>query len=45
MSEGHGWQVSAYTTRELYARNGFEFPEDDMAAAFGDLSCVAATLK
>jgi len=29
----------------LYARNGFEFPEDEMAAAFGDMSYVAATLK
>jgi len=41
----HGWQVTAHPARELYARNGFEFPEDAMAAAFGDLSYVAATLK
>jgi len=41
---GHGWQVDAHPARELYARNGFEFPEDEMAA-FGDLSYVAATLK
>jgi methyltransferase (TIGR00027 family) len=41
----HGWQVTAYPARELYASNGFEFPEDAMAAAFGDLSYVAATLK
>jgi methyltransferase (TIGR00027 family) len=41
----HGWEVTAYPARELYASNGFEFPEDAMAAAFGDLSYVAATLK
>jgi len=40
---GHGWQVTAYPARELYSRNGFDFPEDAMAAAFGDLSYVAAT--
>ncbi|ASW87253.1 class I SAM-dependent methyltransferase [Mycobacterium intracellulare] len=42
---GHGWQVSAHPARELYARNGFEFPEDEMAATFGELSYVAATLE
>ncbi|MCA2243656.1 class I SAM-dependent methyltransferase [Mycobacterium sp. WUMAC-067] len=42
---GHGWQVSVHPARELYARNGFEYPEDEMAATFGDLSYVAATLK
>jgi methyltransferase (TIGR00027 family) len=41
----HGWQVTAHPARELYARNGFEFPENEMAAAFGDMSYVAATLK
>ncbi|WP_025737580.1 class I SAM-dependent methyltransferase [Mycobacterium genavense] len=41
----HGWQVTAQPARELYARNGFEFPNDQMTAAFGDLSYVAATLK
>jgi len=42
---GQGWQVTPHPARELYARNGFEFPEDEMAAAFGDMSYVAATLK
>ncbi|BBY11991.1 class I SAM-dependent methyltransferase [Mycobacterium marseillense] len=42
---GHGWRVSAHPAQELYARNGFEFPEDEMAATFGDLSYVEATLK
>jgi methyltransferase (TIGR00027 family) len=41
----HGWRVTPHAARELYARNGFEFPEDDMTAAFGDMSYVAATLK
>ncbi|UXA08002.1 class I SAM-dependent methyltransferase [Mycobacterium sp. SMC-2] len=40
----HGWQVRAHPARELYARNGFDFPEDEMSAAFGELSYVAATL-
>lgn len=41
----HGWRVLAHPARELYVRNGFEFPEDEMAATFGDLSYVAATLE
>jgi methyltransferase (TIGR00027 family) len=41
----HGWDVTAFPARELYAGNGFEFPEDAMAATFGELSYVAATLK
>jgi methyltransferase (TIGR00027 family) len=40
----HGWDVTAQAVRELYAHNGFEFPEE-VVAAFGDLSYVAATLK
>jgi methyltransferase (TIGR00027 family) len=40
----HGWRVAAHAARELYARNGLEFPEDAMTAAFGDMSYVAATL-
>ncbi len=41
----HGWDVTPHPARELYARNGFDFPEDEMAATFGELSYVAATLK
>jgi methyltransferase (TIGR00027 family) len=41
----HGWQVTPHPARELYAHNGFEFPEDEMAAVFGEMSYVAATLK
>lgn len=40
----HGWDVTAHSVRELYAHNGFEFPEE-VVAAFGDLSYVDATLK
>jgi methyltransferase (TIGR00027 family) len=41
----HGWAVTAHPARELYAQNGFEFPENELTAAFGDMSYVAATLK
>jgi methyltransferase (TIGR00027 family) len=41
----HGWQVTPHPARELYARNGFEFPEDEMTATFGEMSYVAATLE
>jgi len=41
---GHGWVVTARSVRDLYAQNGFEFPEE-LTAAFGDLSYVAATLQ
>jgi hypothetical protein len=37
--------VTAHSAKEMYAHNGFEFPEDEMAAALGDMSYVAATLK
>ncbi|OBK92977.1 SAM-dependent methyltransferase [Mycobacterium sp. 1245499.0] len=40
----HGWDVTAHAVRELYAHNGFEFPEE-VVVAFGDLSYVAAALK
>ncbi|WP_343602120.1 class I SAM-dependent methyltransferase [Mycobacterium sp.] len=40
----HGWQVTASAARELYAHNGFEFPDDEMMAAFGEMSYVSATL-
>jgi methyltransferase (TIGR00027 family) len=41
---GHGWQVTAHAVKELYAQNGFEFPEE-LTAAFGDISYVDATRK
>ncbi|MDT5140886.1 MAG: hypothetical protein QOE48_6674 [Mycobacterium sp.] len=42
---GHGWQVNAHPAEELYARNGFQFPEDESMALFREMSYVAATLK
>jgi methyltransferase (TIGR00027 family) len=42
---GHGWQVNAHPAKELYTRNGFQFPEDQSMAMFGQMSYVAATLK
>jgi methyltransferase (TIGR00027 family) len=42
---GQGWQVSAHPAEELYARNGFQFPEDESMALFREMSYVAATLK
>lgn len=41
----HNWEVARHSAKELYARNGFEFPDNELTAAFGDLSYVAATLK
>ena len=41
----HGWQVDGHPAKELYARNGFQFPEDSAMAVFGEMSYVIATLK
>jgi methyltransferase (TIGR00027 family) len=40
----HGWQVALHSARELYAHNGFEFPEDEQAGLFSEMSYVDATL-
>ncbi|OSC25619.1 SAM-dependent methyltransferase [Mycobacterium vulneris] len=40
---GHGWDSSVHTTPELYAANGFDFPEQPSMAAFGDIRYVTAT--
>ena len=40
----HGWQVTARSAQEMYAHNGFEFPDDEMAAVFGEMSYVSAVL-
>jgi methyltransferase (TIGR00027 family) len=42
---GHDWQVDAHPAKELYARNGFQFPEQSTMAVFGEMSYVNATLK
>ena len=39
-----GWQVTEQNSREAHAANGFEFPDHEVTAAFGDLSYVTATL-
>ena len=40
----HGWRVTAYPAKELWARNGFDYPEEEMRANFGEMSYVSATL-
>jgi methyltransferase (TIGR00027 family) len=39
-----GWQTTVRSTPELYADNGFEFPEGPTMVAFGDIRYVSATL-
>ncbi|MGH3967279.1 MAG: class I SAM-dependent methyltransferase [Mycobacterium sp.] len=40
----HDWQVTAHLVKELYARNGFEFPQHESMASFAEMSYVSATL-
>ena len=44
-SVGATWQATVHTTPELYARNGFTFPEGSTAVAFGDVRYVSAELR
>ncbi|HEY1841366.1 MAG TPA: class I SAM-dependent methyltransferase [Mycobacterium sp.] len=39
-----GWQTTVHTTPELYAENGFEFPDAPSMVAFGDIRYVSAEL-
>ena len=39
-----GWQVTARSTPELYAENGFQFPDQPSMVAFGDIRYVSAAL-
>lgn len=39
-----GWQSTVRSTPELYADNGFEFPDQPSMVAFGDIKYVSATL-
>ena len=39
-----GWDVTIRSTREAYAVNGFEFPEDELTALAGDSGYLSATL-
>jgi methyltransferase (TIGR00027 family) len=41
---GRGWQSTVRSTPELYADNGFEFPDQPTMAVFGDIKYVTATL-
>jgi methyltransferase (TIGR00027 family) len=39
-----GWQTSTRTVKELHAANGFTYPDDDVAAAFADVTYSSAVL-
>jgi methyltransferase (TIGR00027 family) len=41
----HGWCVTAHATEELYAANGFQFPDNAAMATFRDLSYISAEFK
>jgi len=40
-----GWRTTVRSTPELYAENGFEFPQGPTAVAFGDIKYLSATLN
>jgi methyltransferase (TIGR00027 family) len=40
-----GWHVSHRTVAELHAANGFVYPDDEVAAAFADVTYLNAVLK
>jgi methyltransferase (TIGR00027 family) len=39
-----GWRTSSQTVTELHAANGFVYPDDELAAAFADVTYTSATL-
>jgi methyltransferase (TIGR00027 family) len=39
-----GWQVSSHTVSDLHGHNGFTYPDDDVAAAFADVTYSSAVL-
>jgi methyltransferase (TIGR00027 family) len=39
-----GWGVTILSTREAYAVNGFEYPDDELTALAGDSGYLSATL-
>jgi methyltransferase (TIGR00027 family) len=41
---GHGWRVDVRTTEEIYAANGFELPDGELAAFGGGSGYLTATL-
>ncbi len=40
-----GWDTSSRTVAELHAANGFVYPDDDVAAAFADVTYTSAVLR
>jgi len=40
----HGGQVTARSTPELHAENGFQFPDQPSMVAFGDIRYASAAL-
>jgi methyltransferase (TIGR00027 family) len=40
-----GWGVSSHTVKELHAANGFQYPDDDVAEAFADVTYSSAVLR
>jgi len=41
---GRGWQVSDRTVGQLHAANGFDYPDDQVAAVFADVTYLSAVL-
>jgi methyltransferase (TIGR00027 family) len=40
----HGWQVTIYSTNELYDGHGFTLPDDELVRVMGDSGYMTATL-
>ncbi|MEE6175119.1 class I SAM-dependent methyltransferase [Mycobacterium sp. 050134] len=40
-----GWETESHVVTELYAANGFVYPDDDLAAAFADVTYSRAVLR
>jgi methyltransferase (TIGR00027 family) len=40
-----GWQVSHRTVAQMHAANGFVYPDDEVAAAFADVTYLKAVLR
>jgi methyltransferase (TIGR00027 family) len=40
-----GWQVSHRTVAQLHAANGFVYPDDEVAAAFANMTYISAALN
>ncbi|GAB3012236.1 SAM-dependent methyltransferase [Mycobacterium bourgelatii] len=39
------WETSSHTVAELHEANGFVYPDDELAAAFADVTYTSAVLK